>query len=199
MFGFSKKEISTNTDSQQQLFLVENCLCIDIYFPERDDGYGPYLVGVAVNDKTGSKGRFLIEIKDYSTQESRLLINKYVKLHIRSNGAKLKPLNQQSKEVIKLITDFRNSDQFELNQIDEKYAGKDDKLSDNFVSNEAALRSTEEAPKKETAPIGIELAGNTEDPQTILENLMATATQKCHDFGLPMFIGICLPPKKYKK
>ena len=120
MFGFSKKEISTNTDSQQQLFLVENCLCIDIYFPERDDGYGPYLVGVAVNDKTGSKGRFLIEIKDYSTQESRLLINKYVKLHIRSNGAKLKPLNQQSKEVIKLITDFRNSDQFELNQIDEK-------------------------------------------------------------------------------
>ena len=62
-----------------------------------------------------------------------------------------------------------------------------------------ALRSIEEAPKKETAPIGIELAGNKEDTETILENLMATATQKCHDFGLPMFIGICLPPKKYKK
>ena len=38
-----------------------------------------------------------------------------------------------------------------------------------------------------------------EETLNILENLMATATQKCHDFGLPMFIGICLPPKKYKK
>ena len=38
-----------------------------------------------------------------------------------------------------------------------------------------------------------------EETLNIFENLMATATQKCHDFGLPMFIGICLPPKKYKK
>ena len=38
-----------------------------------------------------------------------------------------------------------------------------------------------------------------EDNLNLLENLMATATQKCHDLGLPMFIGICLPPKKYKK
>ena len=38
-----------------------------------------------------------------------------------------------------------------------------------------------------------------EETLNIFENLMATATQKSHDFGLPMFIGICLPPKKYKK
>ena len=41
--------------------------------------------------------------------------------------------------------------------------------------------------------------GDQEDNLDLLENLMATATQKCHDLGLPMFIGICLPPKKYKK
>ena len=50
--------------------------------------------------------------------------------------------------------------------------------------------------KKEVLDLEV---SDQEDNLNLLENLMATATQKCHDLGLPMFIGICLPPKKYKK
>ena len=34
---------------------------------------------------------------------------------------------------------------------------------------------------------------------SILENIISSHAQTCSDLGLPMFIGICLPPKKYKK
>ena len=80
------------------------------------------------------------------------------------------------------------------------------------ISDRLKINNTNKSPPKPTPPapttgeeteaknevLDLEVS-DQEDNLNLLENLMATATQKCHDLGLPMFIGICLPPKKYKK
>ena len=62
---------------------------------------------VVQKKETGSKGTFLIELSDYSIEETLLLINQNLNFELRHNGPKLKPLALQPKEVIKTIEGSR--------------------------------------------------------------------------------------------
>ena len=225
-----------NSSKRHQLLLIESGIVRHVYLEERDNGYGPYIVGVIVDERTGETGKFLIELKDYSVQEALLLVDHKVKVLVRSNGSKLKPLEQQFPEVVELISVYRAKTEFKLdsnesipvkNSIDTDKSFKNKNItSDATVTTTATgtpgTTATGSPGTTATGTPGTTATGtpgttatgeetvaqkevlNLEDSDqeetlNILENLMATATQKCHDFGLPMFIGICLPPKKYKK
>ena len=230
-----------NSTKRQQLLLIEAGIVRHVHIEERDNGYGPYIVGVIVDEKTGETGKFLIELKDYTVQEAMLLVDHKVKVLVRSNGSKLKPLELQFPEIVELISAYRAKTEFKLNTEElnpiknsvDTYQSPEDKDSnaDAIETTTAAGTPTPSATVTTTATgtptpgatgtptaapvtpqvpeIGEETEAKNEvlDPEVsdqednlnLLENLMATATQKCHDLGLPMFIGICLPPKKYKK
>ena len=217
-----------NSSKRHQLLLIEPGIVRHVYLEERDNGYGPYIVGVIVDERTGETGKFLIELKDYSVQEALLLVDHKVKVLVRSNGSKLKPLEQQFPEVVELISVYRAKTEFKLdsnesipvkNSIDTDKSFKNKNITSDATVTTTATGSpgttatgspgTTATGTPGTTATGEETVAqkevlNLEDSDqeetlNILENLMATATQKCHDFGLPMFIGICLPPKKYKK
>ena len=209
-----------NSSKRHQLLLIESGIVRHVYLEERDNGYGPYIVGVIVDERTGETGKFLIELKDYSVQEALLLVDHKVKVLVRSNGSKLKPLEQQFPEVVELISVYRAKTEFKLdsnesipvkNSIDTDKSFKNKNITSDATVTTTATGSpgTTATGSPGTTATGEETVAqkellNLEDSDqeetlNILENLMATATQKCHDFGLPMFIGICLPPKKYKK
>ena len=230
-----------NSTKRQQLLLIEAGIVRHVHIEERDNGYGPYIVGIIVDEKTGETGKFLIELKDYTVQEALLLVDHKVRVLVRSNGSKLKPLELQFPEIVELISAYRAKTEFKLNTEElnpiknsvDTYQSPEDKDSnaDAIETTTAAGTPTPSATVTTTATgtptpgatgtptaapvtpqvpeIGEETEAKNEvlDPEVsdqednlnLLENLMATATQKCHDLGLPMFIGICLPPKKYKK
>ena len=209
-----------NSSKRHQLLLIESGIVRHVYLEERDNGYGPYIVGVIVDERTGETGKFLIELKDYSVQEALLLVDHKVKVLVRSNGSKLKPLELQFPEVVELISVYRAKTEFKLdsnesipvkNSIDTDKSFKNKNITSDATVTTTATGSpgTTATGSPGTTATGEETVAqkellNLEDSDqeetlNILENLMATATQKCHDFGLPMFIGICLPPKKYKK
>ena len=217
-----------NSSKRHQLLLIESGIVRHVYLEERDNGYGPYIVGVIVDERTGETGKFLIELKDYSVQEALLLVDHKVKVLVRSNGSKLKPLEQQFPEVVELISVYRAKTEFKLdsnesipvkNSIDTDKSFKNKNITSDATVTTTATGSpgttatgspgttatgtsgttaTGEETEAQKEVLNLE-DSDQEETLNILENLMATATQKCHDFGLPMFIGICLPPKKYKK
>ena len=228
MLGLNKIPFVGNSTKRHQLLLIESGIVRHVYLEERDNGYGPYIVGVIVDERTGETGKFLIELKDYSVQEALLLVDHKVKVLVRSNGSKLKPLELQFPEVVELISVYRAKTEFKLdsnesipvkNSIDTDKSFKNKNITSDATVTTTATGSpgttatgspgTTATGTPGTTATGEETVAqkevlNLEDSDqeetlNILENLMATATQKCHDFGLPMFIGICLPPKKYKK
>ncbi len=214
-----------NSTKRQQLLLIEAGIVRHVHIEERDNGYGPYIVGVIVDEKTGETGKFLIELKDYTVQEAMLLVDHKVKVLVRSNGSKLKPLELQFPEIVELISVYRAKTEFKLNTEElnpvNNSVDRYQSLKDKDSNADATVTTTATGNPPATAtgtPTGTSTAttstgeetvaqnevldlddSDQEETLNILENLMATATQKCHDFGLPMFIGICLPPKKYKK
>ena len=209
MLSFKNIPFVGNSTNRHQLLLIESGFVKHVYIEERDNGYGRYIVGVIVDEKTGEAGKFLIELKDYTVQEALLLVDHKVKVLVRSNGSKLKPLELQFPEVIELISAYRAKTEFkitseETNLVEDnidKYQSFKDKDKNAEVTVTTAS-GTPTATGKETIAQNEVLDledSDQEETLNIFENLMATATQKCHDFGLPMFIGICLPPKKYKK
>jgi len=241
MLGLNKIPFAGISTKSHQLLLIESGIVRHVHIEERDNGYGPYIVGVIVDEKTGETGKFLIELKDYTVQEALLLVDHKVRVLVRSNGSKLKPLELQFPEIVELISAYRAKTEFKLNTEElnpiknsvDTYQSPEDKDSnaDAIETTTAAGTPTPSATVTTTATgtptpgatgtptaapvtpqvpeIGEETEAKNEvlDPEVsdqednlnLLENLMATATQKCHDLGLPMFIGICLPPKKYKK
>ena len=95
--------------------LIESGFVKHVYIEERDNGYGRYIVGVIVDERTGETGKFLIELKDYTVQEAMLLVDHKVKVLVRSNGSKLKPLELQFPEIVELISVYRAKTEFKLN------------------------------------------------------------------------------------
>ncbi len=171
--------------NQKELWLYPSGTCISIDPNEKDHGYGPYINGVVQNKETGSKGTFLIELSDYSIEETLLLINQNLNFELRHNGPKLKPLALQPKEVIKTIEGSRAISKV-AETTSEEVEFSDEKLSFNQNSAESEIQDLQEICQKET--------------MLILENLISSHAQKCSDLGLPMFMSVCIPPsKKYKK
>ena len=224
MLGLNKIPFVGNSTKRHQLLLIESGIVRHVYLEERDNGYGPYIVGVIVDERTGETGKFLIELKDYSVQEALLLVDHKVKVLVRSNGSKLKPLELQFPEVVELISVYRAKTEFKLDS-NESIPVKNSTSEATVTTTATGTPGTTANGTPGTTATGTPGTTATGTPGTtatgeetvaqkellnledsdqeetlnILENLMATATQKCHDFGLPMFIGICLPPKKYKK
>jgi len=211
MLSFKNIPFVGNSTNRHQLLLIESGFVKHVYIEERDNGYGPYIVGIIVDEKTGEAGKFLIELKDYTVQEALLLVDHKVKVLVRSNGSKLKPLELQFPEVIELISAYRAKTEFKItseetnlveDNIDKYQSLKDKDKNAEVTVTTASGTPTATATGEETVSQNEVLDledSDQEETLNIFENLMATATQKCHDFGLPMFIGICLPPKKYKK
>ena len=249
MLGLNKIPFVGISTKSHQFLLIESGIVRHVHIEERDNGYGPYTVGVIVDEKTGETGKFLIELKDYTVQEALLLVDHKVRVLVRSNGSKLKPLELQFPEIVELISAYRAKTEFKLNTEElnpvknsvDTYQSAEDKDSNadaiettttagtptpsatvtttatgtptpsaTGTPTPSATGTTTAAPVTPPVPaIGEETeaknevldleVSDQEDNLNLLENLMATATQKCHDLGLPMFIGICLPPKKYKK
>ncbi len=225
MFVFKKNPFVGTNLQKKKLSLNESGIVKNIHLDERDDGYGRYIVGDSIDEKTGGTGKFLIELKDYSVQEALLLVDHKVKFHLRSNGSKLKPLDLQFPEVFELITSFRAKTELNLNleEIDESENNveKTNSLDDQdepIVATVTMSANNKDFIKKGsckgTAIGGTPLEKATtahkeildngevylEDTESILENLVASAAQKCSDLGLPMFMSVCIPSsKKYKK
>ncbi len=179
MFDFKKEVAQVCEPNKRELWLYPSGYCISIDPHEKDHGYGPYVNGVVQNKETGSRGTFLVELSDYSIEETLLLINQNLNFEIRQNGPKLKPLALQPKKVIETIEGYRSMAK------DAVLSSEEDDL-DNENSAESDMQDFREVYQKETA--------------SILENLISSHAQKCSDLGLPMFMSVCIPPsKKYKK
>jgi len=177
---------------QKELWLYPSGSCISINPHEKDHGYGPYINGVVQNKETGSRGTFLVELSDYSIDETLLLINQNLNFELRHNGPKLKQLALQPKEVIDIIEEYRAKAK-DVDLTSEE-VGKADFIKENSLRNsffdktsaESEIQDLQEICQKET--------------MLILENLISSHAQKCSDLGLPMFMSVCIPPsKKYKK
>ena len=183
MFEFKKEVAPTYETKQKELWLYPSGFCTSIDRKEKDDGYGPYVNGIALNRKTGMTGTFLIELSDYSMEEIIFLVNQNLNFELRHNGPKLKSLELQPKEVVKLINEFREN----------LFATKlpSSKAVDCVVNKKKPAKNSEDI-----SLIEFEL----NEQQHILDKLIFTATQRSHDLGLPMFMGVCIPSsKKYKK
>ena len=177
---------------QKELWLYPTGTCVSIDPNEKDHGYGPYINGVVQNKETGSKGTFLVELSDYSIEETLLLINQNLNFELRHNGPKLKPLALQPKEVIKTIEGSRAISK--VAELTSEEVEKADFIKENSSKNsffdetsaESEIQDLQEICQKET--------------MLILDNLISSHAQKCSDLGLPMFMSVCIPPsKKYKK
>ena len=174
---------------QKELWLYPTGTCVSIDPNEKDHGYGPYINGVVQNKETGSKGTFLVELSEYSIDETLLLINQNLNFQLRHNGPKLKPLALQPKKVIETIEGYRAmAKETELTSEEVDFIEENSSINSSFIENsaESEIQDFGEGYQKETTGI--------------LENLMSSHAQKCSDLGLPMFMSVCIPPlKKYKK
>ena len=63
MLSFKNIPFVGNSTNRHQLLLIESGFVRHVYIEERDNGYGPYIVGVIVDEKTGEAGKFLRELK----------------------------------------------------------------------------------------------------------------------------------------
>ena len=188
--SFLKKEVTPEFEvKQRELWLYPSGFCISIDPHEKDHGYGPFVNGVVQNKETGSRGKFLIELSDYSVEETLLLINQNLNFELRHNGPKLKPLALQPKKVIETIEGYRaKAKEAELTSEEVDFIEENSSINSSFIENsvESEIQDFGEGYQKETTGI--------------LENLMSSHAQKCSDLGLPMFMSVCIPPlKKYKK
>ena len=188
---FESKEEATPACElkQRELWLYPSGSCISIDPHEKDHGYGPYINGVVQNKETGSRGTFLVELSEYSIDETLLLINQNLNFQLRHNGPKLKPLALQPKEVIETIEGYRAmAKEAELTSEEVDFIEENSSINSSFIENsaESEIQDFGEGYQKETTGI--------------LENLISSHAQKCSDLGLPMFMSVCIPPlKKYKK
>ena len=187
--SFLKKEVTPEFEvKQRELWLYPSGSCISIDPHEKDHGYGPFINGVVQNRETGSRSKFLIELSDYSVEETLLLINQNLNFELRHNGPKLKPLALQPKKVIETIEGYRamakdaEVSPKEVNFIEENYSINS---SSNENLTESEIQGFNEIYQEETA--------------SIFENLISSHAQKCSDLGLPMFMSVCIPPSKKNK
>ena len=185
-----RKEVTPEFEvKQKELWLHPTGTCISIDPTEKDHGYGPYINGIVQNEETGSRGTFLVELSEYSIEETLLLINQNLNFEIRHNGPKLKPLALQPKIVIETIDGYRamaKEDELTSEGVDliEENSSINSSFNENFAESE--IQDFKESYQQETIEI--------------LENLIASHAQKCSDLGLPMFMSVCIPQlKKYKK
>ena len=184
---------------------IEEGICLRVIPDVHGSFYGPYLNGVITKD--GQERVFLICLEsssDYSYATGIALKGEYIKPCKKDRTGKL---------FTKSFDDLLDVNA--RNRLKAIAAGSGDEVVTTADSKEGLVDEVAAAPPAPTtgtppAPatgeeteaknevLDLEVS-DQEDNLNLLENLMATATQKCHDLGLPMFIGICLPPKKYKK
>ena len=181
MKTFFNEDLSNITSGdfyQTELVLLQSGYCTEVFTTKRDDGYGPYLVGIIINEKNDKPIKFLIDLNDYHYDETFLIINRKINILPRSNGPRLKPLDQQSEEIIKLITEFRNSKEHKI----------ENKNCEEKISKSPYNLSSSKKDYSEEI--------DQDNSSNILDNLIITATQRSHDLGLPMFMGVCVPSSK---
>ena len=194
---------------------IEEGICLRVIPDVHGSFYGPYLNGVITKD--GQERVFLICLEsssDYSYATGIALKGEYIKPCKKDRTGKLFTksfddlLDVNARNRLKAIA---------AGSVDEVVTtagadSKEDLVDEVAAASPTPTTGTPPAPTTGTPPapttgeeteaknevLDLEVS-DQEDNLNLLENLMATATQKCHDFGLPMFIGICLPPKKYKK
>ena len=181
MKTFFNEDLSNITSGdfyQTELVLLQSGFCTEVFTTKRDDGYGPYLVGIVVSEKNGKPIKFLIDLNDYHYDETFLIINRKINILPRSNGPKLKPLDQQSEEINQLIKEFRNSKELKIEN-----KNRDEKISQSPYNLSSSKKDYLEDIDQDNS-------------SNILDNLIITATQRSHDLGLPMFMGVCVPSSK---
>ena len=194
---------------------IEEGICLRVIPDVHGSFYGPYLNGVITKD--GQERVFLICLEsssDYSYATGIALKGEYIKPCKKDRTGKLFTksfddlLDVNARNRLKAIA---------AGSVDEVVTtagadSKEDLVDEVAAASPTPTTGTPPAPTTGTPPapttgeeteaknevLDLEVS-DQEDNLNLLENLMATATQKCHDLGLPMFIGICLPPKKYKK
>ncbi len=194
---------------------IEEGICLRVIPDVHGSFYGPYLNGVITKD--GQERVFLICLEsssDYSYATGIALKGEYIKPCKKDRTGKLFTksfddlLDVNARNRLKAIA---------AGSVDEVVTtagadSKEDLVDEVAAASPTPTTGTPPAPTTGTPPtpttgeeteaknevLDLEVS-DQEDNLDLLENLMATATQKCHDLGLPMFIGICLPPKKYKK
>ena len=194
---------------------IEEGICLRVIPDVHGSFYGPYLNGVITKD--GQERVFLICLEsssDYSYATGIALKGEYIKPCKKDRTGKLFTksfddlLDVNARNRLKAIAAGSGDEVVTTAGADSK-EGLVDEMS---AAPPAPATGTPPAPTTGTPPapatgeeteaknevLDLEVS-DQEDNLDLLENLMATATQKCHDLGLPMFIGICLPPKKYKK
>ena len=194
---------------------IEEGICLRVIPDVHGSFYGPYLNGVITKD--GQERVFLICLEsssDYSYATGIALKGEYINPCKKDRTGKLFTksfddlLDVNARNRLKAIA---------AGSVDEVVTtagadSKEDLVDEVAAASPTPTTGTPPAPTTGTPPapttgeeteaknevLDLEVS-DQEDNLNLLENLMATATQKCHDLGLPMFIGICLPPKKYKK
>ena len=194
---------------------IEEGICLRVIPDVHGSFYGPYLNGVITKD--GQERVFLICLEsssDYSYATGIALKGEYIKPCKKDRTGKLFTksfddlLDVNARNRLKAIAAGSGDEVVTTAGADSK-EGLVDEVA---AAPPAPTTGTPPAPTTGTPPapatgeeteaknevLDLEVS-DQEDNLDLLENLMATATQKCHDLGLPMFIGICLPPKKYKK
>ena len=167
---------SVSEVSQPEFLMIESGICTQVFLNERLSPNGnPYFVGIAVDEISTKSTKFLIDKRDYSSVQSFNLIGQRINFDIRSNGLKIKRLDLQPKETIKFIKNLISNESCELKE-EELNQAKFEKSSDvyNTDKNEADLKSS----------------------KSFIEDLVVTVTQRSHDLGMPMFIGVCIPEEK---
>ena len=192
---------------------IEEGICLKVFSDVHSSFYGPYLNGVIAKD--GQERVFLICLEsgsDYCYATGLALKGEYIKPCKKDGTGKLFTksfedlLDVNARNRLKAIA-AGSSNEIAPFSTDSKESLVDE------VAAAPRPRTTVTPPVTPATPpvpafgeeteaknevLDLEVS-DQEDNLDLLENLMATATQKCHDLGLPMFIGICLPPKKYKK
>ena len=186
---------------------IEEGICLRVIPDVHGSFYGPYLNGVITKD--GQERVFLICLEsssDYSYATGIALKGEYIKPCKKDRTGKLFTksfddlLDVNARNRLKAIAAGSGDEVVTTAGAD----SKEDLVDEVAAAPPAPTTGTPPAPatgeetEAKNEVLDLEVS-DQEDNLNLLENLMATATQKCHDLGLPMFIGICLPPKKYKK
>ena len=193
---------------------IEEGVCLKVIPEVHSSFYGPYLNGVIAKD--GEERVFLICLEsssDYSYATGLALKGEYIKPCKKDGTGKLFTksfddlLDENARNRLEAIAAGSGNETAPIGA-----DSKESIVDEVAAASPAPTTGTPPAPTTGTPPapatgeeteaknevLDLEVS-DQEDNLNLLENLMATATQKCHDLGLPMFIGICLPPKKYKK
>ena len=121
---------STPSFKQLELPLFDEGICISIENFLRSPDKDPYFLGKVKNINSEKLHSFLIDVENYSMESAKKLVNQKVKLFIRENGLKLKPINYQSNTVQDLLIE-NNS------EIDEKKGNEQIYTIENSTYTEA--------------------------------------------------------------